>query len=139
MNAAGDTLVINAIRNDQKAENAGAVYIYTRSGNVWTQQQKIIPYDGAANDSFGQFCIISKSSNLVFVSGSSLVDGHYTGAVYVYRRSGNTYIFERKLKNIINAMFFGNIILCFSKSEKLLVAGSVKAINSYDYCIHTFE
>jgi len=139
MNATGDTLVIDAYRNDQKAENAGAVYIYTRSGNVWTQQQKIIPYDGVANDFFGLVCIISKSSNLLFVSSYSLVDGYYKGAVYVYRRSGNTYIFERKLKNGINAVYFGNNILCFSKSEKLLVAGSIKNTSSYDYYIHTFE
>lgn len=138
MNAAGDTLAISSWYNDQKAANAGAVYIYTRSGDVWTQRQKIIPFDGVVDDAFSLCISMSKSSNLLFISSHNNVESLSKGAIYVYRRSGNTYGFERKLTSSISSTYFANWIMYFSKSEKLLIAGS-KKVSGYDYYIHTFE
>ena len=138
MNAAGDTLVLSSTYNDGKATDAGAAYVFTRSGNVWTQQQKILPYDGIANDYFGTTCFMSKSSNLLFISSHNNAEGANKGSIYVYRRSGNTYNFERKLRSSVDSRQFGYQMMYFSESEKLLIAGSIKP-TGYDYYIHTFE
>src|SRR5215813_3155703 len=53
----GDTLVVGAV-NDHIGGNVGALgqgsaYVFSRSGTVWTQRQKLIADDGAADDRFG--------------------------------------------------------------------------------------
>jgi hypothetical protein len=34
-------------------EQSGSAYVFTRAANVWTQQAKLLPDDGAPGDSFG--------------------------------------------------------------------------------------
>ncbi len=77
----GDTAVVGAT---QKSSNAGACYVYTRSGTVWSWQQKLTAGDSAIGDYFG---------NAVSVSGDTAVIGAnskdtYKGAAYVFVRSG---------------------------------------------------
>ena len=50
----GDTALIGApFRYDNGDFFSGSVYVFTRSGGVWTQQAKLLPSDGAAYDRFG--------------------------------------------------------------------------------------
>ena len=39
----GDTVLIGAAYDDENALISGAAYIFTRSGNVWSQHQKLLP------------------------------------------------------------------------------------------------
>ena len=55
----GNTALIGATGDDEKATNAGAVYVFTRqssssTGTVWTEQTKIYASDPAPEDGFGQ-------------------------------------------------------------------------------------
>jgi len=50
----GDTMVVGAPTADIGANaQQGAAYVFTRSGAVWTQQQKLTASDGAAGDISG--------------------------------------------------------------------------------------
>jgi len=49
----GDTVVVGAYYEDTTAADAGAAYIFTRSGTTWTQQQKIQASNVGAGDLFG--------------------------------------------------------------------------------------
>jgi len=74
------------------AADRGAVYIFRWNGSAWAHS-KLTASDGAANDRFG--CGVALSSD-----GSTLVVGAFgclstRGAVYVYRRSGESWIEEK--------------------------------------------
>jgi hypothetical protein len=45
----------------------GAAYLFSRSGNLWTQDQKLVPSDGSMNDYFGESVSVSSST---IVSGA---------------------------------------------------------------------
>jgi uncharacterized repeat protein (TIGR01451 family) len=83
----GDTAVISAVGDDS---SAGSVYVFVRSGAIWTQQQKIPASLGAY---FG---------NSVSISGDTLVAGaigyqQNAGVAYVFVRSGTTWTQQQQL------------------------------------------
>ena len=92
----GDTIVAGANNEDTAAQDAGAAYVFTRSGTSWSQQAKLVASDAQANDQFGR--AVSISSDTVVV-GASLEDagGTDTGAVYVFTRSGTSWSQQAKL------------------------------------------
>src|ERR1700754_20391 len=76
---------------------AGAVYIFTRGGTVWTQVQKLIPAGGVIlGDHFGESLAVSGNKLAV---GSPGADIPFTaaGSVYVFVESGGAYIQQQKL------------------------------------------
>ncbi len=75
---------------------AGAVYIYALSGGVWTQVQKLQPFDMAAQDHYGWSISLSNGTLAV---GSQHDDdgGSQNGSVYVYTLSGSTFNLQQKL------------------------------------------
>ena len=143
----GDTLVIGAYAedgdasstvdntNDNAAENAGAAYVFTRSGETWTQQVYLKAFNANVADSF--------SNNAIALDGNTLAIGAYAedgdadstvaspnngasnaGAVYVYTGSGANWSLEAYLKasNVgTNDMFGGAISL----DGDTLVVGAV--------------
>lgn len=98
----GDTIAVGAHSADQPngGGHAGAVYIFNRSGTVWTQAQKLIPTGTVL---FGDFL-----GESVAISGDTLVAGASgddepasdAGTVYVYTRSGGTWTGQQKLTRI---------------------------------------
>jgi Concanavalin A-like lectin/glucanases superfamily/FG-GAP repeat len=67
----------------------GAVWIFTRSGSVWTQQQKLVG-TGATGQSYqGTSVSLSGDGNTVAIGGTN--DNSNTGAVWVFTRSGATW------------------------------------------------
>jgi hypothetical protein len=92
----GGTIVIGAPGHDQKASNAGAAYVFARSGTTWAQQALLLPSTGAANDAFG--VSVSVSGNTILV-GSPRADrgGSDSGSAYVFVRSGTTWSEQTEL------------------------------------------
>jgi hypothetical protein len=78
---AGDIALLGAIQVDVNgAHNQGAAYMFTRSGNNWTQQDKLIANDGEAQDYFGMSVAL-------------------TDTVAIIRGQGALYFFERILSD----------------------------------------
>jgi len=92
----GDTAVIGAPRDDDKSDDSGSAYVFTRSGSTWSQQAKLDATDGAAGDVFGISVAISGDTVVI---GADLTDekGSNSGAAYVFSRSGNTWSQHVKL------------------------------------------
>jgi FG-GAP repeat protein len=64
---------------------AGRVRLFTRSGNLWTEQVLIRPQESAAGDNFG---------NAVSLSGTTLAVGAYRANVGIEQAAGAVYVFE---------------------------------------------
>ena len=90
---AGDTAVVGAWGDDDGGADAGAAYVFTRTGLVWTQQAKLTASDAAANEYFGASVSIDGDTLIV---GSDWDNGQ-RGAVYVFTRSGSVWTERAKL------------------------------------------
>src|SRR5690606_33556750 len=62
---------------------AGAVYVFQRAGNAWTQQAKLVPSGGAAGEGFGVAVAIEGSRALIGAPGRN----DRAGVVLVFTRS----------------------------------------------------
>ncbi|XOF33123.1 MAG: FG-GAP repeat protein [Candidatus Electrothrix sp. YB6] len=88
VSVSGDTAVIGAWADDDQGESSGSAYVFVRSGNIWTQQDKLLPEDGAVGDWFGGS--VSVSGDMAVIGASRDDDqGESSGSAYVFVRSGN--------------------------------------------------
>ncbi len=82
----GNYAVIGAEYDDDKAEDAGAAYIFQRSGDTWTQKAKLTADDGAKDDQFG--CSVAKYANYVAIGAYK---DEPIGSVYIFKWDGNAW------------------------------------------------
>ncbi|MBN2011711.1 T9SS type A sorting domain-containing protein [candidate division KSB1 bacterium] len=93
----GDYAAVGAPEDDnENGVDAGAVYMFTRSGDNWTQTAKLIALDGAGEDYFGYAVDIDGDYMVV---GSCWDDDHgeQSGSAYIYKRSGSTWNMQDKI------------------------------------------
>ena len=88
----GDTCVISAYGEDAIGSDSGSVYIFTRSGTTWTQQQKIVSSDIAPGDRFGSSVAIDGDTVIVGARFEGL-----GGSAYIFTRSGTTWTQQQKI------------------------------------------
>ena len=105
----GNTLIVG----DQYQQNGtsflqGAAYIYVNNGSAWTPQQKLIAFDIANGDNYG---------NSVSIDGSTAIVSAYEsltgrGSAYIYTRSGTTWTLQQKLtaSGLTGHYRFGNSV-----------------------------
>ena len=86
----GDTALIGAHGDNGYI---GSAYVFVRTGTTWTQQQKLTASDGGADDWFGYSVSLSDDTAAIGAHG----DNGYTGAVYVFTRSGTAWSEQQKL------------------------------------------
>jgi cysteine-rich repeat protein len=116
LSADGSTMAVGAFGEDSSATgingnqasesdvDAGAVYVFTRSGTTWSQQAYVKASNTGAGDEFGFSVAVSADGATMAVgapfedSSSKGVNGNQTndlaqnsGAVYVFTRSGTTW------------------------------------------------
>ncbi|HTL32272.1 MAG TPA: hypothetical protein VL326_04065 [Kofleriaceae bacterium] len=102
---------INGNAADNSAPNAGAVYVFVRSGSAWVRQAYIKASNTGADDLFGQMLALSADGNTLVVgayqedSAATGVNGNDAdntatdaGAAYVYTRTGTTWSQQAYLK-----------------------------------------
>jgi len=84
----GTTLVVGATY----AGGRGAAYVFENSGGSWTEVQKLVADDAAANDYFGNAVSLDGDSILVAADGKT-VDGFTSrGAAYLFSRVGDSWV-----------------------------------------------
>jgi len=97
----GNTALVGAIYEDTGGADAGAAYIFTRSGTSWTQQTKIQASDKQEGDNFGWFVSISDDGNTAIVGAFREGTGHpfdREGAAYIFTRSGTSWTQKAKIQ-----------------------------------------
>jgi uncharacterized protein (TIGR03437 family) len=96
--------------------NAGAAWVYTRSGGVWTQQGgKLVGAGAVAGAYQGTSVALSSDGNTAIVGGpSGNVNNSVTGvgAAWVYTRSGG--VWTQQGNKLVAADAVGNVGLGFS-------------------------
>ncbi|HWO18044.1 MAG TPA: DUF4215 domain-containing protein [Kofleriaceae bacterium] len=156
LSADGSTLAVGAWREDSAATgiggdqadnsavDAGAVYVFTRSERMWSQQAYLKASNTGAVDRFGANVAISADGSTLAV-GASLEDSAATGidgnqadnsasgagAVYVFTRSGTTWSQQAYLKasNTGAGDYFGGSI--FEEGLALSADGSTLAVCAF--------
>jgi hypothetical protein len=68
------------------AQNAGAAYVYTRTGDVWSQQAKLVAADASDGAEFGIGAALDGTTALIGAEFASGADG-WSGAGYVFESS----------------------------------------------------
>jgi hypothetical protein len=91
-----ETAVIGARWAEAGQTNAGAAYVYRRTGSTWALEQRLTASDGAADEYFGYAIAIGPN---VLGIGAYFDDasGLRSGSVYRFTRSGSTWSEQGKL------------------------------------------
>jgi hypothetical protein len=101
---------VNGDQRDNSANGAGAVYVFSRSGAVWTQQAYLKPANTHAAMLFGYSVGLNGDGTTLAVGSfdergcSNTINGPYemkcggTGAVYAFKRIGGMWAQEAYLK-----------------------------------------
>jgi hypothetical protein len=102
---------VNGNQSDDSATSAGAVYVFARAAAVWTQEAYVKASNAEAADVFGAALALSGDGNTLAVgarserSSATGINGSQSdnsasgaGAVYVFTRSGGSWMQEAYVK-----------------------------------------
>lgn len=100
---------VNGSQADDSAPDSGAVYVFQRTGNTWTQEAYLKASNAGEDDQFGESIALSGDTLAVGAnredSSATGVNGEQddesagsSGAVYVFQRTGNDWTQEAYLK-----------------------------------------
>jgi len=106
---ASNAVGVNGNQADNSALQAGAAYVFVRSGNVWTQQAYLKASNTNTADNFGYAVSVSgetivvgalqERSNATGVNGNQANNSLLSaGAAYVFTRTGSTWSQQAYLK-----------------------------------------
>jgi len=94
----GDTVVVGAFTHDTPAGlDAGAAYVYVRTGTTWTEQQKLLAPDALASDHFGCSVAVSGDTAVAGACTDDTAQGTDTGSAWVFVRSGTIWTAQQQL------------------------------------------
>ena len=92
----GDTVVVGAHRDTTNGFRSGSAHIFTRDVGVWTEQAKLLPVDGAAEDTFGVDVAVDGDTTVIGAGGDD--DGGLdSGSAYVFTRTAGVWTEQAKL------------------------------------------
>jgi hypothetical protein len=117
---------INGFQDDNSADNAGATYVFIRTGATWSQQAYLKSSNTKGFDRFGISLSLSGNTLVVGASGEASnatgIDGNHTddsasnsGAAYVFVRNGSDWSQKAYLKasNTGTGDLFGGSVSLF--------------------------
>lgn len=91
----GDRIVCGAFGNsDFNTITWGSAYVFTRTGNVWSETQKLAASDASDFNRFGLRVALSEDTIIVGADGNS----GFSGAVYVFTFNGSSWVEQEKLR-----------------------------------------
>jgi MYXO-CTERM domain-containing protein len=88
----GDTLVVGSPRVDAGATaDVGATYVFTRTGVVWSQTQRLGASDASANDRFGSSVAIEGNTIVVGAPRDDTATAADCGSAYIFTFAAGTW------------------------------------------------
>lgn len=94
----GNTAIVGARGYDSTGEfNTGGAYVFVRTGVSWAQQARLTASDGNSDDLFGHSIALDGDTALVGAFSAYVEEKGGVGCVYVFTRSGNSWIEQSKL------------------------------------------
>lgn len=127
----GNTLAVYRVGSSGAVNVKPSIVIYKYNGSTWNIETTLSPTELSYNDVFwGGSYTLSNNGNLLVVPSSN--QSSYTGAVYIYRRSGSTWSLEKKLSgSAINQSFGAYTWLDYSESKLYIYKNSTTEVYSY--------
>lgn len=102
LSADGNTAIVGGVQDNS---SAGAAWVYTRSGGVWSQQgSKLVGTGAVGNAQQGYTVSISADGNTAIVGGWA--DNSNAGAAWVYTRSGG--VWSQQGSKLVGTSAVGN-------------------------------
>jgi len=110
----GDRALIGTYGNEDNGSNSGAAYVFDLQGGSWSQTDKLLASDGAANDYFGWSVSLYGDRALIGAYGDA-DNGSYSGSAYVFDLSGGSWAETAKLTAADGSAndYFGNTVSLF--------------------------
>jgi hypothetical protein len=131
VSADGNTIAVGAPGDPtQNSQNgyAGAVYVYTRAANVaWSSHvevARLTASDGAPNDQLGFAIAVSADGSVIVAGAPARVSGNTTGAVYVFVRSGATWVHATQVARLDTATVAGDVVAGLGRSVAISQNGT---------------
>ena len=136
---------INGDETNNSSGGSGAVYVFTRSGTVWTQQAYIKASNTGTGDGFGGDVYVSNDGNTLAVGANSEdsnatgINGDETnnsasgsGAAYIFTRSGSTWSQQAYIKasNTESLDLFGSSVALSGDGNTLAVGANQEDSNA---------
>ncbi len=160
LSISGDTLAVGAHAEDSNQivitngtnsssnnslSESGAVYVYRRNGLTWAQESYIKAANADSGDNFGHSLAVGGNTLIV---GAPLEDSNQTtitngssassedilgdaGAVYVYRRSGNSWLQEAYVKAANAGGYLSPTILGDYFGFSVSISGDTLAVGAH--------
>ena len=116
----GETALVGARWDEDNGSNSGSAYVFTRSGDTWTQQAKLLPDDGEPNDLFGYSVFLSGDTAIIGGTGNH-------GSAYIFTRSGGVWTQQAKLlpsDGVMNSAFGRPVFLGGSPGNEIALVGA---------------
>jgi hypothetical protein len=125
----GETAIISAYG---KTNGQGAVYVFTRTDGIWSEQQKLTASDAAIGDYFG--VTLAMSGDTIAIGTTNKDDSQ--GAVYIFTRTNGIWAEQQKLSasDAVPRDFFG--ISVALTDDTLLIGASGK--NNLQGAVYVF-
>ena len=93
----GDYVIVGAYEDYEKGTNAGAAYIFKRSGNIWSEVVKLTALTTGSHDWFGYSVFLSGDYAIVGAYLDDNPKGSNAGSAYIFKRSGASWTEQAKL------------------------------------------
>ncbi|HTK31524.1 MAG TPA: FlgD immunoglobulin-like domain containing protein [Candidatus Saccharimonadaceae bacterium] len=123
LSADGNTALVGGYTDNS---NAGAVWVYTRSGGVWTQQGgKLVGSGAVGSADQGTSVALSADGNTAIVGGYT--DASFSGATWVFTRSGG--VWSQQGGKLVGSGAIGNALE--GSSVALSADGNTAVIGGY--------
>jgi hypothetical protein len=91
----GNTIIVGAPHEDgptNSVTSSGAAYIYSRSGNSWSEDQILYPTDPVANNYFGVDNSLNEDGTVAAIAATGDdTTATDSGAVYIFTKSNGTW------------------------------------------------
>jgi hypothetical protein len=126
---------VNGNQADTSARDAGAAYVFTRSGTTWSQEAYVKASNTRAGYAFGTVGLSGDGNTLVVgspneASNATGINGNQSdtsaneaGAAYVFKRMGATWSQQAYVKASNRSGFFGTSVALSSDGSTLVIGG----------------
>lgn len=131
--APGKTIAPNAAQ--------GATYVFTRSGNTWSQQARLTSLDGASGDYFGSSVAVDADTIAAGALYKNVGTNLFQGAAYIFTRSGIAWSQQARLVASDGGPFdyFGGSVALSGDSVVLGADNQTVNNNAAQGAAYTFE
>ncbi len=128
LSADGNTALVAAIYDEVVNSAQGTVYVFVRSGGIWSEQQELTASDNEYGALFGASVSLSADGNtaLVGAPGFGEMEEQARGAAYVFVRSGGIWTQQQQLLASDGKMsdILGNAVSLSADGNIALISGS---------------